>query len=114
MFISRALRSIDMGYITGPGGRKANNALWKMQGMNVKSLKHHVALQPLFVIIGAGLIFVGSYVIRLASKTTDINWSKEKDYTKVMAYYENRQFKMLNPNNTDFSHLSDIRPKFTE
>ena len=36
-----------------------------------------MALQPLFVIIGGGMIFVAAYVARLASKTTDINWSKE-------------------------------------
>ena len=32
----------------------------------MKSLQHHVALQPLFAIIGAGLIFVGAYIGRSA------------------------------------------------
>ncbi len=39
-----------------------------MQGLTMKSLKHHVALQPLFVIIGAGMVFVGAYVFRSATK----------------------------------------------
>jgi hypothetical protein len=29
-----------------------------------------VALQPLFVIIGAGMVFVGAYVFRSASQST--------------------------------------------
>jgi hypothetical protein len=35
-----------------------------MQGLTMKSLKHHTALQPLFVIIGAGMVFVGAYIFR--------------------------------------------------
>jgi hypothetical protein len=30
----------------------------------MKSLKHHSALQPLFIIIGAGMVFVGAYIFR--------------------------------------------------
>jgi len=83
-----------------------------MQGLTMNSLRHHVALQPLFVIIGGGMIFVAAYVARLASKTTDINWSKEKDYGKVMSYYEGKQFKFLNPNGNDYVAASALRPKF--
>jgi hypothetical protein len=43
---------------------QANNGRGSMQGLTMKSLKHHVALQPLFVIIGAGMVFVGAYVFR--------------------------------------------------
>jgi hypothetical protein len=32
--------------------------------MTIKSLKHHTALQPLFIIIGAGMVFVGAYIVR--------------------------------------------------
>ena len=60
-----------------------------MQGMTIKSLKHHVALQPLFVIMGVGITFVALYIGRLASKTTDVNWSKN-DMQKQYGYYENR------------------------
>ena len=36
----------------------------RMAGMTVASLKHHIALQPLFVIMGVGLVFVGAYCFR--------------------------------------------------
>jgi hypothetical protein len=49
---------------------QANNGVGSMQGLTMKSLKHHVALQPLFVIIGAGMVFVGAYVFRSASQST--------------------------------------------
>ena len=68
---------------------QANNAYTSMQGMTLKSLKHHVALQPLFVIMGAGITFVALYIGRLASKTTDVNWTK-KDIEQQYGYYENR------------------------
>ena len=48
-----------------------------MQGVTLKSLKHHKALQPLFFIMGAGMTFVALYIGRLASKTTDVNWTKK-------------------------------------
>ena len=44
---------------------QANNDIrTAMQGMTMKSIKHHVALQPLFVIMGAGIAFVCLYVGR--------------------------------------------------
>ena len=78
-----------------------------MQGMTIKSIKHHTALQPLFIIMGAGIVFVCAYigrwgggvrasmtalilVFRLASKTTDVNWTKAKDIGDHMGYYNNR------------------------
>ena len=53
------------------------------------SLRHHVALQPLFLIMGVGMTFVALYVGRLASKTTDVNWTK-KNMEDQVGYYENR------------------------
>ena len=46
---------------------------------------------------------------RLASKTTDVNWRKEKDTAELHKYYENRQFKWFNPRGVDYSTLSDKR-----
>ena len=60
-----------------------------MQGTTLKSLKHHTALQPLFIIMGAGIVFVALYCGRLASKTTDVNWRK-KDVEDTYGYYTNR------------------------
>ena len=38
-----------------------NNPFTAMQGTTLKSLKHHTALQPLFIIMGAGIVFVALY-----------------------------------------------------
>ena len=35
-----------------------------MQGLSIKSLKHHVALQPLMAIMAVGMTFVAVYVGR--------------------------------------------------
>jgi len=109
MFISRILRAADHPYLFGLGGRKANNSPSSMQGMTAASLKHHVALQPLFVIMGCGIVFVCAYIGRLASKTTDVNWSKVKNPEDTYGYYTNRQFKWFNPRGVDYSTLSDKR-----
>jgi len=112
MFFSKVLRAADHPYIMGPGGRRENNSK-PMQGMTKKSIQHHKALQPLFIIIGGGMLFVAAYCVRLASKTTDVNWSKQKDPAAPMNYYENRQFKMLNPLGTDYTKdFTADRPKF--
>eukprot|EP00092_Neocalanus_flemingeri_P019382 GFUD01020996.1.p1 GENE.GFUD01020996.1~~GFUD01020996.1.p1 ORF type:complete len:136 (+),score=31.62 GFUD01020996.1:63-410(+) len=115
MFLSKILRAVDHPMLDGPGGRKLNNS-WKIQGLTVKSIKHHVALQPLFIIMGAGVVFVAVYIGRLASKTTDINWFKAKDMGDHMGYYNNKQFKFFNPAGTDYSTISDKRqaPNYRE
>jgi len=83
-----------------------NNDLKLMQGLSVKSLKHHVALQPLFVIMTAGIIFVGAYCGRLAFKGHDVNFSKKKDPVEPMSTLENKQFKMFNVSGFDYSNAS--------
>jgi len=111
MFFSRVLRAADHPYLQGKGGRFENNNL-KMQGLTMKSIKHHKALQPLFVIIAGGMLFVAAYVTRLATKTTDINWSKNKDPIGPMNYYSDRQFKMWNYSGFDYSKASADRPRY--
>ena len=64
MFLTKFLRAADHPYLMGKGGRMPNNDLSKMQGLSMKSLKHHVALQPLFIIMGAGIVFVAAYIGR--------------------------------------------------
>merc|ERR1712113_1382333 len=63
-------------YMDGPGGRNSQNG--KIQGMDLKSIKHHTALIPLFTIMGLGMTWVTYYCFRLASSTTDVNWSKAR------------------------------------
>ena len=53
-------------------------------------------------------------LFRLASKTTDVNWSKQKDAAAPMNYYTNRQFKWFNPRGVDYSTLSNNRPDYTK
>jgi len=113
MFFSRALRRVDHPYITGKGGRMENNTK-PMQGFTLKSIKHHKALQPLFLIIGGGMAFVAAYCFRLAAKTTDVNWSKQKDPADTYGYYDGKQFKFLNPAGVDYSKYGQDRPKYTE
>merc|ERR1712192_357773 len=105
----------DHPYLQGKGGRMPNNDLKLMQGLSVKSLKHHVALQPLFVIMTAGIIFVGAYCGRLAFKGHDVNFSEKKDPVEVMGTLENKQFKMFNPSGFDYStaSASTLRPTST-
>jgi len=113
MFLSKMLKAVDHPYLLGKGGRKENNTQ-RMQGLCAKSLRHHKALQPLFVIIGAGMIFVGSYIFRLASKTTDINWMKHKNPADTYGYYEERQFQMFNPLGVKYEGRSAARPRYEE
>jgi hypothetical protein len=64
MFLTKFLRAADHPYLMGVGGREANNSPASMQGLTIKSLKHHTALQPLFIIMGAGIVFVCAYIGR--------------------------------------------------
>jgi len=115
MFLTKIIRAADHPYLSGVGGRKLNNAVSSMQGLTIKSLRHHTALQPLFLIMGVGIAFVTLYVGRLASKTTDVNWAK-RDMEDAYGYYENRQFKWFNPRGVDYSNISDKRgaPKYRD
>eukprot|EP00088_Acartia_fossae_P040526 TRINITY_DN4218_c0_g1_i1.p1 TRINITY_DN4218_c0_g1~~TRINITY_DN4218_c0_g1_i1.p1 ORF type:complete len:134 (+),score=39.32 TRINITY_DN4218_c0_g1_i1:58-402(+) len=114
MLFSKVLRSVDHPYITGKGGRKANNGYGSMQGLTMKSLAHHKALQPLFAIVGGGMIFVAAYIYRLAAKTTDVNWVKNKKVEDVYGHYDGKQFKFFNPVGIDYSKYGQDRPKYDE
>ena len=73
--------------------------------MTADSLKHHTALQPLFMIMGLGMAFVGAYILRLATKTTDVNWTKQD---QPYEYYRNRRFKFIDPNGNDYSKIEGM------
>merc|ERR1712218_230135 len=68
MILTKILRAADHPYLMGKGGRMPNNDLRLMQGLSIKSLKHHVALQPLMAIMAVGMTFVAFYCGRLASR----------------------------------------------
>jgi len=109
MFVSRVLGAATGGYLEGRGGRKANNGT-RMQGMTVASLRHHVALQPLFIIIGAGMTMVTAMIIRAATKATDVNWSKNKEVDYTVNHYKEKQYKFVNVANNaaDLSKPSPV------
>jgi len=109
MFVSRVLGAATGGYLEGYGGRKANNGT-RMQGMTAASLRHHVALQPLFLIIGAGMTMVTAMIIRAATKATDVNWSKNKEVDYHVNHYKEKQYKFVNvaTNPADLSKPSPV------
>ena len=49
---------------------------FELQGMTGKSLKHHYALIPLFVIMAIGMAFVAAFCGRLAIYSPDTNWTR--------------------------------------
>ena len=79
--------------------------------MTWSSLKHHVALWPLFIIMGGGMTFVAAYIGRLASKTTDVNWTKQDE---PWNYYKNKQFKFLNATGIDYSKAGNEIPSYKD
>ena len=78
MLLSKLVRAIDHPYLKGKGGRLMNNKGMQVkkfktnltkpvfqletQGTDMKSLKHHVGIQPLFIIFGCAITFVSSFV----------------------------------------------------
>ncbi len=52
--------------------------------MTLSSLKHHSALIPLFVIMGAGMAMVVAFSVRSITKTYDVSWKKEEDPYQVI------------------------------
>ena len=48
---------------------------------------------------------------RLGLRTTDVNWTKAKD-GRITDYYKNKQMKLLNPGDYDYSNMSDVKPQY--
>merc|ERR1712038_2144014 len=69
------------------------NSTASMQGSTWKSLKPHSGLYPLFI-MGAGMTFVTAYIIRLSTKTTDIQWRRNPE---AFDYYKDKNFKFFSP-----------------
>ena len=92
MILTKILAAADHPYLQGKGGRmvtlminddyddhgdyewsfQPNNDLRLMQGLSIKSLKHHVALQPLAIIMGVGIAFVAAYIGRYVVRCSKI------------------------------------------
>ena len=118
MFFSKPLLAIDHPYLKGKGGRLQNNSRNAFQGLTKKSMKHHKAIQPLFIIMGFGVVLVIGAMTRIATMSPEINWSKSKDpaNSRHFGYYKNRRHKMIDPKafgvdgkGLDYKNLPDER-----
>merc|ERR1711937_213969 len=97
-------------YMQGKGSRAEINNIW-IQGMTGKSLKHHYALIPLFVIMAIGMAFVAAFCGRLAIYSPDTNWTRD-DYDNVAGYYAGKKHIFFNPYNIDFEKWAKERPDY--
>merc|ERR1712027_195725 len=85
------------------------NGLKSMQGLSMASMKRHFGLAPLAAIMSAGMAFVTAYIIRLSTKTTDIQWVRNPDGFNDC--YKDKNFRMLDMNpSTDRLNLRNTKP----
>jgi len=90
------------------------NGVKTMQGMTMASMRRHFGLAPLAAIMSAGMVFVGVYIIRLGTRTTDIQWVKNPDGFNDC--YKDKNFRILNMGPLDLNHstnrlsLSNTKP----
>lgn len=82
---------------------------FSLQGLTKESLKHHFALWPLMGIMAAGMTFVGWYVIRLATTSPEVSWSKQPE---IYNQYHNKRYKLLNPHGLDYEKMNDQIPDY--
>ncbi|TRY70503.1 hypothetical protein TCAL_02369 [Tigriopus californicus] len=108
MRLTRLLRSVPKGYMPGEGGRAEMNSKLP-QGLTKESLKHHYALWPLMGIMGAGMTFVAWYVIRLATTSPEVSWSKKPE---IYNEYHNKRYKFLNPYGLDYEKMNNEIPDY--
>jgi len=81
------------------------NGLKSMQGLSMASMKRHFGLAPLAVIMSAGMAFVTAYIIRLSTKTTDIQWVRNPDGFNDC--YKDKNFRILNMGPLDMNHSTN-------
>ena len=65
--------------------------------MTGKSLKHHYALIPLFVIMAVGMAFVTAFIGRLAIYSPDTNWTRYIYYQLQVLFRISRLFPACRP-----------------
>lgn len=89
---------IKRNYMTGKGSREQQNLA--PMGLTMASIKTHYSLVPLYASLGFAMSVVVLYCIRLATKPTDLSWTKEHE---PWEYYRHREFKFINPTKVDHS-----------
>ncbi|XP_050316280.1 cytochrome c oxidase subunit NDUFA4 [Anthonomus grandis grandis] len=79
-----------------------------MQGLDLKSLKKHPSLIPLFVCLGAGMIGAALYTIRLAVRNPDVQWQRTGEISNEE--FRSKQYKFYSP--TIPKDLESPAPKY--
>ena len=69
-----------------------------------------MSLGPLFVVLGGGVTLVVAYAVRLATKSTDVQWTRNPE---GFNYYKDKNAKLLNLGPLDSSHSADRLSKGT-
>ncbi|TRZ19818.1 hypothetical protein HGM15179_007310 [Zosterops borbonicus] len=80
-------------------------------GVILTHAKKHPALIPLFVIIGAGGVGAGLYLMRLAMFNPDVSWDKKNNPEPWNKMSPSDQYKLYSVN-MDYSRLKKDRPDF--
>ncbi|XP_051161184.1 cytochrome c oxidase subunit NDUFA4-like [Leptopilina boulardi] len=67
-----------------------------MQGLDLKSIKKHPSLIPLYAVLLAGCATSVLYLARLGLKNPDVSWNL-KSKPEPWNDYKDRRYKLLNP-----------------
>ena len=80
--------------------------------MTFASLKKNVALQPLALIMGAGMAFVAAFCLRSVLDHPDVAWKKgeitPQNAKKDVCY------KVMNPSGTDYKAYGSMIPNYRD
>ena len=71
---------------------------------------HRMALGPLFIIMGGGMAFVAAYGVRLATRSPEVQWTRNPE---SFNWWKDKNARMLNvgPLPSDHDHSSDRRSR---
>jgi len=65
-----------------------------LSGLTIKSMKKHPAIVPIYGLMALGMGLSGFYLWRLASKSTEVTWSRVKN-PEPWNEYTNKQYKFI-------------------
>ncbi|KAI8421342.1 hypothetical protein MSG28_008357 [Choristoneura fumiferana] len=81
-----------------------------MQGLTLQSLKKHKALIPLYVCTALGCGGAVFYLVRLATRSPEVTWSRRNN-PEPWEEYRNKQHKFYSPIR-DYSKEESQAPKY--
>ncbi|XP_051157627.1 cytochrome c oxidase subunit NDUFA4-like [Leptopilina boulardi] len=77
--------------------------LMRMQGLNLKDIRKHPSLIPLFVALGFGCSVAVFCTIRASLKNPDITWSNKKNPEPWNEYSDKEYKKLIDVKNHHFN-----------